>query len=145
MLAFAAACGDSTTDPGVPSVPANETFAASLGVNIPAMTKKSDDLYIQDVVAGTGAEATNGRILRVMYTGYLANGQRFDGNEGGAPFTFTLGGNVITGWNQGLAGMRVGGKRKLVIGSNLGYGPSGSGRIPGNATLVFNVELVSMP
>ena len=146
MLAFAAACGDSTTDPGVPSVPATETYAASLNVSISAMTKRSDDLYIQDIVTGTGAEATNGRILRVTYSGYLVNGSRFDTNVGGNLFAFPLGGRaVIAGWDQGLTGMRVGGKRKLVIGSNLGYGSGGNGRIPGNATLVFDVELVSMP
>lgn len=145
MLAFAAACGDSTTDPGVPSIPATETYAAALSVNLGTMIKKSDDLYVQDVVVGTGTEATNGRLLRVTYSGYLINGTKFDSNVGGSTFPFTLGAReVITGWDQGVAGMRVGGKRKLVIGSNLAYGPAGRGTIPRNATLVFDVELVAV-
>ena len=74
------------------------------------------------------------------YTGWLANGTRFDGGQ----FAFALGtGMVIQGWDQGIQGMKVGGKRKLVIGSELGYGKSGSGPIPPNATLVFDVEVVS--
>lgn len=140
-----AACSDSSSVPDIPSNPAVETYAASLGVNIAAMTKRSDNLYIQDVVVGTGAEAVAGRVLRVTYSGWLINGQRFDSNVGGAPFSFTLGaGMVIPGWDQGVAGMKVGGKRKLVIGSTLGYGRSGSGPIPPNATLVFDVELIGI-
>lgn len=146
-LLFAAGCQDLTVgDPGAPSNPATETYAASLGVNIAAMTRRSNDLYIQDITVGTGPEATTGRILRVTYSGYLVNGTRFDSNVGtGSTFAVRLGdGRVIDGWELGLTGMRVGGKRKLVIGSALGYGPGGSGSIPGNATLVFDVELVSM-
>jgi FKBP-type peptidyl-prolyl cis-trans isomerase len=148
-LLFAAACGDEglSTAPGsgLPSNPATETFAASLGVNLAAMTKKSDNLYVQDIVVGGGATAANGSILRVTYTGYLVNGTKFDSNVGGTTFAFRLGlGDVIGGWDQGLVGMKVGGKRKLVIGSTLGYGARGSGPIPGNATLVFDVELVSV-
>lgn len=146
LLVFAAACGgDSMTAPSAPSDPATETFAASLGVNLSQMTRKSADLYVQDLVVGTGTEATNGRILRVTYTGWLKNGTRFDTNVGGPTLTVTLGAHdVITGWEQGLAGMRVGGKRRMVIGSNLAYGPAGRGSIPANATLVFEVELVSI-
>jgi peptidylprolyl isomerase len=151
LLVSAAACGsDSTTQPSGPSDPATETYATALGVNISQMTKKSADLYIQDIVVGTGTEvAANGRIVRVTYTGWLANGTQFDSNVGGATLTFTVGGsdpfNVIDGWDQGIAGMRVGGKRRLVIGSNLGYGPAGNPpKIPANATLVFDVELVSI-
>jgi FKBP-type peptidyl-prolyl cis-trans isomerase len=150
VLAFAAACSDAdstgiTPSNPNPSVPATEIFASSLGVNIAAMTKKNDNLYYQDMVVGTGAEATNGRILRVTYSGYLVNGTRFDSNVGGTTFAFRLGDRaVIDGWELGLVGMRVGGKRKLVIGSTLGYGTRGSGSIPGNATLVFDVELVSV-
>jgi FKBP-type peptidyl-prolyl cis-trans isomerase len=107
------------------------------------MTKKSADLYIQDLVVGTGAEATSNHIIRVTYTGWLKNGTQFDSNVNWA---FQLGVHgVISGWDQGIAGMRVGGKRRLVIGSNLGYGPAGNPpRIPANATLVFDVELVSI-
>lgn len=150
-LLFVASCVDdglsTAPDNPNPSNPATETFAAALGVNLAAMTKRSDDLYVQDIVVGTGAEATNGRILRMTYSGYLINGTKFDSNVGGTTYAFRLGDRVvIDGWEQGLVGMRVGGKRKLVIGSALGYGSrgSGSGAIPGNATLVFDVELVSV-
>ena len=150
LLVSAGACGsDSPTAPSEPSDPATETFAASLGVNLSAMTKRSADLYIQDLVVGAGTEATTGRIIRVTYTGWLANGTQFDSNVGKPTLTFTLGGSdpfdVINGWDLGIAGMRVGGKRRLVIGSNLGYGPRGSPpNVPANATLVFDVELVSI-
>jgi peptidylprolyl isomerase len=137
------ACGDSTA-PNAPSNPATETYAASLGVNISQMTKVSDDLYTQDLVVGGGATAANGKTLGVTYTGWRVNGTQFDSNVGGQTFSFVLGfGNVIQGWHQGLVGMKVGGKRRLVIGSALGYGAAGSGSIPGNATLVFEVQLLS--
>ena len=144
-LVLASACGDSTTAPTTPSDPATETFAASLGVNLAQMTRRSADLYIQDITVGTGTEATNNRLLRVTYTGWLVNGTQFDSNVGRATFPFILGQReVIAGWDQGVAGMRVGGKRRLVIGSTLGYGASGRGPIGPHATLVFEVELVSV-
>ena len=147
LLAAAAlctACGGSDT-PNIPSNPAVEVYAAALGVSIANMTKKTDGLYVQDVVVGTGADAIAGRTLGMTYSGYLINGSRFDSNVGGAVFSFVLGtGQVIAGWDLGVAGMKVGGKRKLVIGSALGYGASGSGPIPSNATLVFDVEVVSV-
>ena len=128
-----------------PSVPGTQTFASSLGVNIAAMSKRSDNLYVQDLTVGTGAEAVVGRTLRMNYTGWLANGQQFDSSVGRGPFEFRLGsGNVIQGWDQGIVGMRVGGKRRLVIGSALGYGTTGQGSIGPNQTLVFDVELLSV-
>ncbi len=139
------ACGTDSTAPDIPSNPAVETYAASLGVNIAGMTKKSDNLYVQDLVVGTGAEAVVGRTVGVTYSGYLINGSRFDSNVGRAPFSFVLGvQQVIAGWDQGVVGMKVGGKRRLVIGSALGYGRQGSGPIPPNATLVFDVEVLSV-
>ena len=139
------ACGTDSTAPDIPSNPAVETYAATLGVNIAAMTKKSDNLFVQDLVVGTGAEAVAGRTVRVTYSGYLINGSRFDSNVGGSPFSFVLGGGqVIAGWDQGVVGMKVGGKRRLVIGSSLGYGRQGSGPIPANATLVFDVEVLNV-
>ncbi len=140
-----AACGDSGSASTAPSVPAGETFASSLGVNIAAMTKRSDNLYIQDLAVGSGAEAVVGRQVRVTYTGWLTNANKFDSNVGGTPISFQLGrGEVIAGWDQGLVGMKVGGKRRIVIGSDLAYGRDGRGSIPPNATLVFDVELVSV-
>lgn len=138
------ACGGSES-PTTPSNPATDTYASALGVSIANMTKKSDALYYQDIVVGTGAEAIAGRTLGMNYTGYLVNGTKFDSNAGKNLFTFTLGvGEVINGWDQGIAGMKVGGKRKLVIGSTLAYGAAGSGAIGPNATLVFDVELVTV-
>jgi FKBP-type peptidyl-prolyl cis-trans isomerase FkpA len=139
------ALGCSSTDPSKLSDPATETFAASLGVDISKMTKVSDQLFYQDIVVGTGAAATSTSTITTTYTGWLTNGAQFDSNVGGAPLgPFPLGQHaVIDGWDQGIPGMKVGGKRKLVIGSSLGYGAAGNGPIPPNATLVFDVQLVS--
>ncbi len=134
--------GDTTTPSG--SNPATETFAASLGVNIAAMTKISDDLYTQDQVVGGGPLVSNNNPVTVIYTGWLANGTQFDSNVGGTPLTFTLGvKQVITGWDEGIIGMHVGGKRLLVIGSALAYGAAGRGSIPPNSTLVFTVQVTA--
>jgi FKBP-type peptidyl-prolyl cis-trans isomerase FkpA len=148
LLASACSSADNTA-PDIPSNPAVENYAAVTGVNIAQMTKRNDNLYVQDIVVGTGAEATTGRPIDMRYTGWLTNGNVFDSNvNNGRPvLTFTLGvGQVIPGWDQGVAGMRVGGKRKLVIGSDLAYrNRSPDTRvIPQNATLVFDVELIAV-
>ena len=100
-------------------------------------------LEIKDVVVGKGQTATVGDILTVDYTGKLADGKTFDSSIGKKPFQFILGaGQVIKGWDQGMVGMKVGGKRSLVIPSSLAYGEAGAGEsIPPNATLSFDVEL----
>lgn len=147
LTAVATACAgdDPPTGNSTPSVPANETYASSLGVNIAAMTKKSDNLYIQDLAVGTGAEAVVGRTVRLNYTGWLKNGQQFDTSVGRGPYEFVLGtGDAIAGWHQGIPGMRVGGRRRMVMGSALAYGSTGRGSIGPNQTLVFDVELVSV-
>ena len=99
-----------------------------------------------DVVVGKGPAAKSGDYVTVEYTGKLTNGKQFDSSIGRAPFSFLLGaGQVIKGWDQGVAGMKPGGKRKLVIPPGLGYGATGAGAdIPPNATLVFDVELKSI-
>ncbi len=94
---------------------------------------------------GKGAEAKSGQQVTVHYTGWLqSNGKKFDSSvDRGQPFTFGLGAHqVIPGWDQGVKGMKIGEKRQLVIPPSLGYGASGSGPIPGNATLIFDVELL---
>jgi FKBP-type peptidyl-prolyl cis-trans isomerase FkpA len=105
------------------------------------------DLIIEDLVVGNGATATAGQSVSVHYTGWLTNGQKFDSSvDRNDPFEFRLGaGQVIPGWDQGVAGMQVGGKRKLTIPPELGYGARGAGGvIPPNATLVFEVELLGV-
>jgi FKBP-type peptidyl-prolyl cis-trans isomerase len=104
-------------------------------------------MQIEDLQVGTGAEAVSGKRVSVHYTGWLTNGKKFDSSlDRGQPFQFRLGaGEVIQGWDKGVAGMKVGGKRKLTIPPELGYGARGAGGvIPPNATLVFEVELLGV-
>ncbi|MBC7836423.1 FKBP-type peptidyl-prolyl cis-trans isomerase [Acetobacteraceae bacterium] len=102
-------------------------------------------LVAQDAIVGSGATAQTGDTITVNYTGRLQTGVVFDSSVGKTPYTFVLGaGNVIPGWDLGLTGMKVGGKRLLVIPSDLAYGPTGYGPIPPNSTLIFEVELVSV-
>jgi FKBP-type peptidyl-prolyl cis-trans isomerase len=105
------------------------------------------DLKMEDLNIGDGAEAVAGKSVSVHYTGWLTNGTKFDSSvDRGQPFQFTLGARqVIEGWDRGVAGMKVGGKRKLTIPPEMGYGARGAGGvIPPNATLVFEVQLLAV-
>jgi FKBP-type peptidyl-prolyl cis-trans isomerase FkpA len=122
-------------------------FSPALGVDTAAMTKTPSGLRYQVLAEGEGREAKAGNTVAVHYTGWLPNGEKFDGSrERNQPFGFTLGaGQVIAGWDEGVAGMKIGGKRKLVIPPDLGYGTAGAPPdIPPGATLVFEVELVDV-
>jgi FKBP-type peptidyl-prolyl cis-trans isomerase len=113
----------------------------------PDVVKLASGLKYQDLKAGKGGAAKKGDKLQVHYTGWLAQGgKKFDSSVGRAPIEFTVGaGRVIKGWDEGLPGMKVGGKRKLMIPAKLGYGATGAGNIiPANADLVFEVELVKI-
>jgi FKBP-type peptidyl-prolyl cis-trans isomerase FkpA len=124
--------------------PENIQFAAALNVDLAQMTLTSSGLYLQDLKVGEGRAASAGDSVRVHYTGWLPDGTVFDNSyERNQPITFMLGvGLVIPGWDEGLIGMRPGGRRKLVIKPELAYGRRGKGPIPPLATLVFDVELI---
>lgn len=102
-------------------------------------------LVVQDEIAGTGQAAGAGDLLTVHYTGRLSNGMVFDTSVGSTPYEFVLGaGEVIPGWDLGLAGMQEGGRRLLIIPPELAYGETGFGPIPPNATLIFEVSLIGV-
>ena len=126
---------------------ASKGFSASLGVDTTKMTKASSGLWYTDVSPGQGDSAMPGRTVTVHYTGWLPDGTKFDSSrDRGQPFSFPIGaGQVIPGWDEGVAGMKIGGRRKLVIPANLGYGDMGAPPvIPPGATLVFDVELLDL-
>lgn len=142
-----AACGDTAPDQSrlPPAHRVAERYSAALGVRLEEMERRSTGLYVQDLVVGDGMRADSGDIAHVHYTGWLPTGAEFDTSRDGVPFEVALGyGRVIDGWDHGVVGMRVGGRRRLVVPPALGYGAGGRGRIPGNATLIFDVELVDV-
>ena len=129
------------------SRPLNPPIARELAVNEHDLTTTPSGLRYQDVTVGDGAEAGAGDSVSVHYSGWLTDGSPFDSSrDRGTPLTFQLGaGRVIAGWEEGVAGMKVGGRRKLVIPANLGYGARGAPPvIPPSATLVFDVELLAI-
>lgn len=134
-----AACGDSSGD-GEAAAPDEEECQTE-----PVTTDSG--LMIEDIECGDGAEAESGDFVSVHYTGTLEDGTKFDSSlDRDQPFQFNLGaGQVIEGWDEGVVGMKVGGKRKLTIPPELGYGEAGAGGvIPPNATLIFEIELLEV-
>jgi len=139
------ACGDDATDSLGLGPELNSTAPQTVAES--AFTRSVTGLRIYDFVVGTGDVATESTTVSVHYTGWLANGSKFDSSlDRGELFVFNLGiGQVIRGWDEGVEGMRVGGKRQLVIPPSLGYGASGAGTsIPPNATLIFEIELLAV-
>jgi len=132
------------TSPTPSPAPGGDSFCTSVVIG----TTLPDGLAYGDIKPGTGAKPQNGQQVTVQYTGWLkSNGQLFDTSRkpGGSPFQFTIGGQVIQGWNEGVPTMQVGGKRRFIIPPSLGYGSQGAGAtIPPNATLVFDIELLSI-
>lgn len=143
LAATVLSCSDNSPD--AKEVPLeSQTFAAALGIDLASMTKLSSGVYIKDLQAGSGTAAVvSSSTVLAYYTGWLANGTVFDTNVGGTVLTYPLSG-LIPGWQSGLLGLKVGGKRRLVIPSALAYGAGGSGPIPPYANLVFDVELTGI-
>ena len=120
-------------------------YDISGGIMNTASPAANAGLIVQDEVIGTGAEAVAGSLVSVQYTGKLENGTVFDTSAGKAPIQFPLGqGYVIQGWELGITGMKVGGKRLLIVPPDMGYGDKANGPIPANSTLIFEVELVGV-
>jgi FKBP-type peptidyl-prolyl cis-trans isomerase len=149
VLALAAAlgvsigCGGGSKSEAPASAPSTSSPAKVSG----QPTTTPSGLQYWDIVVGTGTTAQPGNTVKVHYSGFLTNGTKFDSSrDRGEPFVFPLGaGQVIKGWDQGVAGMKVGGQRQLRIPPELGYGASGAGSvIPPNATLIFDVELLEV-
>ena len=138
-----AACSSNSASTSAPTIEST-AFAPVLGVDLAASTKAPSGLYYRDMTVGTGAAVANGQQLSMRYTGWLANGTQFDSNVNGSPLVFRLGTRaVIDGWDLGIVGMKVGGRRQLILPPALGYGAAGNGSIPGNAILVFIVDVLS--
>jgi len=148
-LALAVACGSSeketTTPTGTPEATAAQTGGGPPPVSAqPTVT--ASGLQIIEIKVGTGAEAQKGQTVSVDYTGWLADGTKFDSSlDRGQPITFVLGGGqLIPGFDEGVVGMKIGGQRRLIIPPDLAYGAQGRAPvIPANATLTFDVQLVS--
>lgn len=138
------ACGDDPVDPG-PNLfgpnPRDVEFAESLEIDLDNMTETASGLFYRDDVEGTGEAAAMGDVVTVSYTGWLAKANEFDSGE----LQITLGETaLIDGFTEGIIGMQLGGTRTIVMPSSLGYGSQGSGLIPGDAVLVFELILTAL-
>ena len=141
-LPFTACSNNDSTAPVTDVDPTTLTYAASLGVDFSTMTKTADGLWMKDITVGSGATTAAGKSVVVHYIGYFPNGTQFD-TDGTAGAPFVVGQGTITGFSEGVVGMKVGGTRLLVLPPSLAYGQAGNGPIPPNAVLVFRVTLVS--
>jgi FKBP-type peptidyl-prolyl cis-trans isomerase FkpA len=149
-VAFVAiACGSSSSDDSTAASPSATTVAPepTTAASPAGSTGEVTELKVEDIVVGKGATAKPGDQVTVDYTGWLTDGTKFDSSiDRNEPFTFGLGqGEVISGWDEGVAGMKVGGTRRLTIPPDMAYGAAGAGdAIPPNATLVFEVKLLKV-
>ena len=133
------ACGDNDV---FGPTPRDAEFAASLGIDLDAMTETASGLFYVDEVVGTGAVAGAGDIATVTYTGWLPDGTEFDSQTG---FTFQIGEpGIIDGFSEGVTGMQIGGVRTIVVPPSLGYGSEGRDPVPGDAVMVFELNLTAL-
>ncbi len=138
MLMAGGCGGDDMTGPQVIT---EVEFAASLGIDLANFTRTSSGLYIEDIAEGSGEPASSGNEVEVAYTGWLTNGTSFDGGA----FSFVLGaGQVVRGFDEGVMGMRVGGIRRIIIPPALGYGSQGSGPVPPDSIMIFQIEVLAI-
>ena len=156
VLLLAVGCQQSSTTTSGGDATGGKTASTSTTETAPATTAAPsavgqevtmpNGLKYVDLIVGSGATAETGKRVAVHYTGWLTDNTKFDSSlDRGQPYPFTLGAReVIQGWDEGIKGMRIGGKRKLTIPPDLGYGASGYGPIPANATLIFEVELMGV-
>jgi peptidylprolyl isomerase len=157
LLLAATACGEVQSGgaidairapdiPEMPVIPELVDYHADLDIAIAEMKQLTSGLLYQDDSVGTGDSVTVGSTVAVHYTGWLPDGTQFDSSrDSGQPYVFQVGrGEVIEAWDEGMLGMQVGGRRKLVVPPALGYGESGYGPIPSNAILVFAIELMEI-
>lgn len=126
--------------------PADTATSTDQGAAVGNVNLSGEQLVVEDLLVGNGAEAKAGDKVTVHYTGTLTDGTKFDSSlDKGEPFVFTVGaGQVIKGWDQGIPGMKEGGKRKLYIAPSLAYGETAVGSIPANSALIFEVELLKV-
>ena len=149
LLLSSIACGGGGEDSQESQLPPQyrvaDRYVQALGVDLDSMEMRYNGLYFGDLEVGEGARADSGDVATVHYTGWLPTGREFDSSRDRSPYAVALGyGRVIDGWDQGVVGMREGGRRQLVIPPALGYGADGKGSVPPTSTLVFEVELLEV-
>ena len=143
LLLLGACAGGAPAGPLPPTDPAQIEFAPELGIDLADFELTPSGLYVQELNVGTGPPARRTSRVWIYYVGWLPDGTVFDGQLEGDPFHGRLGGSeMIRGWNEGIRGMRVGGRRRLVVRPGLGYGARGRGKVPPGATLIFELQLI---